>query len=117
MVERGGGVEILGRTGEPSFSTTWDEVRARTPEVAILAPCGFDRERTLAEAAAERTAAEREDAPAARAGRVFAVDATSYYSRPGPRVVDGVELTAALLHPERCADLAPAGAWQPLPIR
>jgi iron complex transport system substrate-binding protein len=117
MVERGGGVEILGRTGEPSFGTTWDEVRARAPEVAILAPCGFDVERTLAEAAAERTAAELADTPAARAGRVFAVDATSYYSRPGPRVVDGVELTAALLHPERCGDLAPAGSWRPLPVR
>jgi iron complex transport system substrate-binding protein len=117
MVERGGGVEILGRTGEPSFSTTWDEVRARTPEVAILAPCGFDVERTLAEAAAERTAAELAGTPAAASGRIYAVDATSYYSRPGPRVVDGVELTAALLHPERCGGLAPAGSWRHLRAR
>jgi iron complex transport system substrate-binding protein len=117
MVARGGGVEILGRTGQPSFATSWDEVRARAPEVAILAPCGFDVERTLAEAAAEATAAELEGTPAARDGRVYAVDATSYYSRPGPRVVDGVELTAALLHPEHCGALAPTGSWRQLPLR
>ena len=68
MVERGGGVEILGRTGEPSFTTSWDAVRARAPEVAILAPCGFDVERTLAEAAAEATAAELAGTPAAADG-------------------------------------------------
>ena len=78
MVERGGGVEILGRTGQPSFTTSWDAVRECRPEVAILAPCGFDVERTLAEAAAEATAAELAGTPAARDGRIYAVDATSY---------------------------------------
>src|SRR4051794_30380964 len=68
MVERGGGREILGRTGQPSFTTSWEEVRAQRPEVAILAPCGFDAQRTLDEAAAEQTAAELAGTPAAASG-------------------------------------------------
>jgi iron complex transport system substrate-binding protein len=117
MVERGGGVEILGVAGQPSFTTTWEAVRAQAPEVAILAPCGFDVARTLAEADGEAASVQLAGTPAADAGRIYAVDATSYYSRPGPRVVDGVELTAALLHPDICANLAPPGSWKPLSVR
>jgi iron complex transport system substrate-binding protein len=111
MVDRAGGVEVLGRAGEPSYETTWDEVRAHAPEVVILAPCGFDVDRTLAELDGDSLAACLAGAPAIATGQVFAVDATSYFSRPGPRIVDGVELAAALLHPQDVRDTSPAGAW------
>jgi iron complex transport system substrate-binding protein len=69
--------------------TTWDEIGALEPDVVVLAPCGYDLERTLAEVP-----------PAIPGGAVFAVDANALVSRPGPRIADGVELLAHLLHPE-----------------
>ena len=90
MVEIGGGREILGHPGQPSFRTSWDDVRARAPEVAIVAPCGYDLARSTSEAAL--VAAELPRA------RIAPVDANAHFSRPGPRVVDGIELVAAILH-------------------
>jgi iron complex transport system substrate-binding protein len=98
MVERAGGAEVLGRAGEPSFRTTWSDVAARLPELVVLAPCGFDRERTLAEAAAVGGLPK---CPA------VAVDANAYFSRPGPRVAEGVELLATLLATLAAGDLEP----------
>jgi iron complex transport system substrate-binding protein len=112
MIARGGGREVLGRAGEPSFRTTWHEVRERQPEACILAPCGFDVERTLAELRGLDLAGALRGTPALRDGAVYAVDATSYFSRPGPRLVDGVELCAALLHPGHVPDPSAPGAWE-----
>jgi iron complex transport system substrate-binding protein len=91
MVELAGGEEVLGRAGEASFPTTWEAVRAAEPEVVVLAPCGFDAER-----------AAREAAPLPC--RTVAVDANAYFSRPAPRVADGVVQLAFLLHPETVPD-------------
>ena len=90
MVEMAGGDEVLGRTRERSFPTTWDAVAARAPQLVVLAPCGFDVERTVAEAGG---------VPALGA-RVVAVDGDAAYSRPGPRVAEGVAQLANLMHPE-----------------
>jgi iron complex transport system substrate-binding protein len=116
MVALAGGREVVGVAAEPSFRTTWDEVRARRPEACVLAPCGLDLAATLAAAAREGVAAQLAGTPALLAGRDYAVDATAYFSRPGPRLVDGVELTAALLHPGRAAALEPPGAAAVLPL-
>jgi iron complex transport system substrate-binding protein len=99
MVARAGGREVLGRTGAPSYPTTWEAVRAAQPEVCILAPCGLTIGEVLRDATACGVAGELAATPAGQDGRVVAVDATSMFSRPGPRLVDGVELCAALLHP------------------
>jgi iron complex transport system substrate-binding protein len=89
MVAAAGGIELAGTAGERSVRTTWETIAAAAPDVVVLAPCGYDVERTLAET------------PAALPGRsVFAVDANALVSRPGPRVVEGVELLAHLFHPE-----------------
>jgi iron complex transport system substrate-binding protein len=90
MIERAGGIPLLARRGGDSLRVTRDEVVAAHPEVIIVAPCGFD-----AGAAAQQAATL--DLPAKR---VFAVDANAYFARPGPRLADGVELLAGLLHPE-----------------
>jgi iron complex transport system substrate-binding protein len=111
MVELAGGAEILGVAGMPSHETTWEAVRRREPSVCLLAPCGYDVAETLRALDLERLRADLAGTPALRSGRVYAVDATSYFSRPGPRLVDGVELCAALLHPEAVPDTSPAGAW------
>jgi iron complex transport system substrate-binding protein len=93
LVAAAGGEEVLGRAGEASFKTSWEAVRAAVPELIVLAPCGFDARRGAQEAA-------RLDLPAP----AVAVDANAYYSRPSPRVVEGVRQLAHLLHPDVAPD-------------
>lgn len=93
MVEAAGGSDVMGVHAKPSFTTTWDEVVAREPELVVVAPCGF-----LADEAAERAAHLRLPC------RVVAVDADSYFSRPAPRLADGVVQLGHLLHPGAVAD-------------
>jgi iron complex transport system substrate-binding protein len=108
MVEACGAVPVLAAKGEPSREVAWHEVRMAAPEVVVYMPCGFYLEE--AEEAAEEFLAHPEfaDTPAARNGHVFAVDATSYFSRPGPRIVDGLEILAWAVHPEAYPE-PPAG--------
>jgi len=100
MVTAAGGIDALGRAGEPSRRLPWDEVIAAAPEVAVLMPCGFGVERTLQEYERAAIPAGWWQTPAVRTGQVWVVDANAFFSRPGPRVVDGLELLAAILHPE-----------------
>ena len=102
MVDLAGGDEVLGRPRERSFATTWDDVREAAPQLIVLAPCGFDLERTVSEAGT---------VPAMGA-RVVAVDGDAAYSRPGPRVAEGVAQLAHLLHPDDVE--APALPWRDL---
>jgi iron complex transport system substrate-binding protein len=104
LVEAAGGEDPFGRPGEPSRRLPWDEVLAAEPEVAILMPCGFGVERALAEYRQAAIPPGWAATPAVRAGRVWAVDANSHFSRPGPRLVDGLEALAAILHPELFPD-------------
>ena len=84
------------------------------PEVIVLMPCGFDLHRTLAERDVVQALPGWDALPAVRAGRVYAVDGSSYFNRPGPRLVDGLELLAHLLHPARFAAPPLATALAPL---
>lgn len=101
MVETAGGRCLLGKTGEPSFRTDWDSILESAPEYVILMPCGFDVEATL-ERIDEVTAGvpQWHMLPAVRKGHCYAVDANSYFSRPSPRTVEGIELLAGILHPD-----------------
>jgi iron complex transport system substrate-binding protein len=111
MVRRAGGRDPLGREGEPSRYVEWDEVLAAQPEVMVLMPCGFRLERTV-ELAAEITGRPGFDGlPCARSGRVAAVDGSSYFNRPGPRIVDGLEILAAILRTEPGVALPLGAAW------
>jgi iron complex transport system substrate-binding protein len=103
LVEYAGGEDVLGFAGEPSRVTTWEEVAAAQPDVVVAMPCGYDAPRARAEAQAHREALE-----SVGAGQVVAVDAAAYFSRPGPRIVDGLELLAYVLHPDRFAEPPPA---------
>ena len=107
MVRLAGGEELLAAEGEPSARLSWEDVFAARPEVLVLMPCGFDKERALREARPLPGLEGWSDVPAVRSGRVWAVDANSYFSRPAPRLVDGVEILARLLHPGAFPD-APA---------
>ncbi len=116
MVALAGGIDVLGEAGAPSMRVEWERVRAAAPEVLVLMPCGFDLARTLAEAAVVRALPSWDALPAVGAGRVYAVDGSSYFNRPGPRLVDGLELLAHLLHPERFARPPLPGAAAPLAV-
>ena len=104
MVSSAGGMEIAGIAGEPSFRMRWTDVAGLEPDTVVLAPCGFDLDRTLSEIVTLDLSAHLLGTKARQESRVFAVDANGYFSRPGPRLVDGVELLAYLLHPDAYSD-------------
>ncbi len=109
MVETAGGVNVLNTKGEPSKVVTWRQIRDENPEVIISMPCGYYLEEAEEEGAALLAQPDFADTPAARNGNVFAVDATSFFSRPGPRIVDGLEILAWAVHPEAYPE-PPAGS-------
>jgi iron complex transport system substrate-binding protein len=100
MVELAGGHDGLGQKGEPSARIAWQKVMEFAAEVIVVMPCGFDVQRTLREAAVLATLDGWGALPAVQAGRVYAVNGHAFFSRPGPRLIDGLEILAALIHPE-----------------
>jgi iron complex transport system substrate-binding protein len=114
QVRRAGGWDVLGSDGDRSRETTWDAVAEVDPEMLILMPCGFHLAETVEEWAGAPRPAWYADLPAVRRGQVFAVDGSSYFSRPGPRVIDGIELLAEVFDPDGFEDVAPVGSWTPV---
>jgi iron complex transport system substrate-binding protein len=100
MVEIAGGIDGVGNPRTPSTQIAWETVRDYRPEVVILMPCGADVPKTLSELDDVQTLAGWADLPAARCGRIYAVNAGAYFSRSGPRLVDGLELLAQIIQPE-----------------
>jgi iron complex transport system substrate-binding protein len=101
MVGLAGGVDVLGREGAPSFRVECPDVISARPDIVILMSCGYDLERNIHVWRATKLPPGWEEIPAVRNDRVYAVDANAYFSRPGPRLSEGVALLAALLHPTR----------------
>lgn len=107
QVALAGGNDVLGKPLVPSIDVPWEALVAADPEYLFLLPCGFDAERALVEARVLRDRRDWGDLRAVRGGRAWVLDGNAYFSRPGPRVVDGIELLASLLHPDRVSP--PAG--------
>ncbi len=99
LVRVAGGVEGLGRERQPSRSLRWDEVIAWQPEVIVLACCGLNTERTLEDVPLVRSISGWQELPAVQNGRLYVTDGSQYFSRPGPRLVDSLEILAHTLHP------------------
>ena len=99
MVQLAGGQDVLAQPGDPSHVVTWDDVLAAAPDVLIVMPCGFSVERTQTELFQIMQQPGQWPPSSELAERTFLVDASSYFSRPGPRLIDGIELLAAILHP------------------
>ena len=95
LIEYAGGEDVLGFAGEESEERSWEEVAASQPDLAIVMPCGYD-----AQIAHREAEMHRDKLRALGAGQVVAVNASAYFSRPGPRIVDGLELLASIIHPE-----------------
>jgi len=100
MVDYAGGFDGLGRLGKPSHRIGWDEVVEYQPEVIVLSPCGFDANQVMEEAHVLASYEEWDKIPAFQSSRVYAVNASAYFSRSGPRVVEGLEILAHIIHPE-----------------
>jgi iron complex transport system substrate-binding protein len=103
LVRLAGGVEGLGREGEASRRASWDEFLAWQPEVLVVACCGFNVERTLRDLPILTARPGWSELPCVRDDRVYIVDGSAYFSRPGPRLVDSLEILADVLHPGRSA--------------
>jgi len=108
LIEMAGGTDVLGLPGEPSLQATWEMVAAAEPDVVVVMPCGYDAARSLEEA---EVYADQLRSLGAR--RVVAIDASATFSRPGPRLVDGLETLAHILHPRAVPD-APGPALDAL---
>jgi iron complex transport system substrate-binding protein len=100
MVAKAGGEDVLGRAGQPSFRVSADEIAAARPELIVILPCGYTLDRAIEEFGSDQIAESWGAPPAARGCRVFAVDANSYFSRPGPRLTEGVAILAQIFHPD-----------------
>jgi iron complex transport system substrate-binding protein len=104
MVELAGGTPVLAEPGRDSVRVAWEQVRDAAPEVVIFSPCGYDLDAAVAEGRALATR------PELAGTEMWAVDADSYFVRPGPRLVDGAEILASILHPDRMGDPPAAAA-------
>lgn len=109
MIEIAGGEDVLGVAGEKSRAAGWDEIAASCPDVVVAMPCGWDAPKARLEVELHSS-----EIAAAGAGAIWAVDAAASFSRPGPRLVEGTELLAHLLHPDR-VEAPPGVAFEPAP--
>jgi iron complex transport system substrate-binding protein len=99
MIELAGGHDVLGRVHTPSFRVTFEEIVAAAPEIILIAPCGYGAEQARNEYLTMAPPDEWNTIPAVKNGRVFALEANSYFSRPGPRLITGIEALAHVFHP------------------
>jgi iron complex transport system substrate-binding protein len=116
MIRLAGGRQELAREGRPSSQIAWSRIADYDPEIIVLMPCGFSLERTSEEFARVTLPDEWRGLSAARSGHVYAVNGSAYFNRPGPRIVEGVEILAEIMHPELFPRTMPREAWQRLEV-
>jgi len=114
LVALAGGEPRFGHTGRASDWITWDALRAADPDVLVVMPCGFDLARSRAELAPLRAQPGFERLRAVRSGRAYLVDGNAYMNRPGPRLVDSLEILCELSHPEVFEPAHRGAGWEPL---
>lgn len=100
LVEMAGGINLFGEAGKHSPWMTWEELVQKDPNVIVVLPCGFDIKRTREEMPALTRKAEWSRLRAVRSGRVYLTDGNQYFNRPGPRLVESLEILAEILHPD-----------------
>ena len=103
LVTLAGGFDPLGRKGEPSFKIEWQSILDAKPDVILLMPCGFDVRRAVKESTPLRNLNGWNDLPAVKTGNVYALNGSAYFSRPGPRLINGLEILARIIHPDPVA--------------
>jgi iron complex transport system substrate-binding protein len=114
MIRLAGGRDELAREGWPSSEIAWSRIADYDPEIIVLMPCGFTLERTGEEFARVNFPDEWLGLSATRSGHIYAVNGSAYFNRPGPRIVEGLEILAEIMHPELFPRAIPRKAWQQL---
>jgi iron complex transport system substrate-binding protein len=100
LVEIAGGHDPLGREHQPSAQIDWQEVLDARPEIIVLALCGYDVDLAWRDYELLQQFPRFDSLPAARSGEIYLVNASAYFARPGPRVIDSIEILAGILHPK-----------------
>ena len=108
MIEIAGGTPALGKHEEPSRQVTWEEVSKSSPEIIVLMVCGFDLVKTIE----EFDLLKESDFWKTYDGKIYAVDGSAYFSRPGPRIIDGVELLGEIINPNIFSRKTDSNAWR-----
>lgn len=116
QIRRAGGWDLLGSDGGRSMETTWDAIVDVAPEMLFLMPCGYHLSETQAEWKRTVLPSWISEIPAASRGAIFALDGSAYFSRPGPRIIDGIELLAEVMDPAGFMDIAPPDGWTPVDL-
>jgi iron complex transport system substrate-binding protein len=115
MVEYGGGINCLSSAGEPSRRMEIDEVVKLDPDIIVLMPCGFDIKQTMKELQVLATNEKWKSIQAVKTGNIYSVNANAYFSKPGPRIVVGLEIMAKILHPDTAQHIrVPKGSYKKL---
>jgi iron complex transport system substrate-binding protein len=114
LVNLAGGQSLFSVPGQPSVPLEWDTLIASNPDVIVFMPCGFDLIRTRQEAELLTQRSEWQNLHASQSGRVYITDGNSYFNRPGPRLVDSLEILAEILHPEIFDYGYKGTGWEPL---
>ncbi len=115
LVEIAGGHDPLGRKHQPSAQIEWQQVLDAAPEIIVLALCGYDAGRARRDYGLLKNFPGFDSLPAAQSGRIYIVNASAYFARPGPRIVDSLEILAGILHPEDFPDFTAASGPGRLP--
>jgi iron complex transport system substrate-binding protein len=114
QIQRSGGWDLLGELGAPAGQTAWRSIRDVEPEMLLFMPCGFHLADGVAAWQQARKPPYWKKIEAVRRGQVFAVDGSAYFSRPGPRVIEGIEMLAEIFDPDTFIETSPLGAWTPI---
>jgi iron complex transport system substrate-binding protein len=117
LMEIAGGCDSLGRVHKPSSQVNWQEVIDSRPEIIVLALCGYDIDHARGDYELLRSLPGFDSLPAAHRGEIYLVDASAYFARPGPRVVDSLEILAGILHPREFPEFASTGPDDPRVVR
>lgn len=117
LVEIAGGRDSLGRNGQPSAQVDWRKVIDARPEIMVLALCGYDINHARRDYELLQSFPDFDSIPAALDGEIYLVNASAYFARPGPRIVDSLEILAAILHPREFPEFASRGPKDPRVVR
>ena len=117
LVEIAGGYDPLGRKHQPSAQIEWQDVLDVCPEIVVLALCGYDIDRARRDYEVLRRFPDFDSLPAARGGEIYLVNASAYFARPGPRIVDSLEVLAGILHPGEFPEFTSRGHDDPNVVR
>jgi iron complex transport system substrate-binding protein len=111
LVEMAGGDNLFGQAGKHAPAMTWEQLRQADPDVIVLMPCGFDLKRTLEDLPVLQAKQGWDDLNAAKSGQVYATDGNQYFNRPGPRLVESLQILAEILHPAAFEPRTQGGGW------